>query len=131
MRDIGYPEVMISVIWAIVPIAFMFGGVMVQRLRTQERLRAIEKGVPLPPEHSWKALSQTEQTANFRVGGIICVAAGLGLLVLFSSLAATLPQFPKGVIGASAIPFFIGLGLLFEYRMRRREMDARERSTPR
>jgi hypothetical protein len=52
------------------------------------------------------------------------VAVGLGLLVLFMSLAATLPRFPNGVIAASAIPFLAGLGLLFEYRMRCKEIDA-------
>jgi hypothetical protein len=55
---------------------------------------------------------------------------GLGLLVLFASLAETMPRFPKGVIAVSAIPLFIGLGFLIEYRLRRLETAAREQSTP-
>jgi len=62
------------------------------------------------------------------LAGIICVAVGLGLSVLFASLAETVPQFPKGVIAISAIPFLLGLGFLLEYRLRRKEIAARERS---
>lgn len=119
MRD-SLQTVMLSVIWLVIPIAMTIAGVMVQRFRTQERLRAIEKGVPVPP--AWPTrppLTAEEQAANFRLAGIICVAVGLGLLVLFTSLAETVPQFHKGVIGASAIPFFIGVGFLIEYRIRR------------
>jgi hypothetical protein len=120
MRNVSLQEVLIATIWAIIPVFAMVTGVMIQRFRTQERLRAIEKGLPLPPElYSRPRLSPAEQTANFRVAGIICVAVGLGLLVLFAGLAESVPKFPKGVTGASAIPFFIGVGFLLEYRIRR------------
>jgi hypothetical protein len=126
MRDPG-PDaiVFISVIWAIVPLAGMGAGVMVQRFRTQERLRAIEKGLPLPP--AWPArpdLSPEQRTAAMRVAGILCVAISLGLFVLFAALAATIPQFAKGVMAVPAIPFFIGAGFLIEYRLRRNEAHA-------
>jgi hypothetical protein len=119
MKDDRLTWVLVSVIWAIFPLAMTFAGVMVQRLRTKERMLAIEKGVPLPPGPSRRALSPWELAANFRLAGIICVAVGLGLLVLFTSLAETVPTFPKGVIAVSAIPFFIGVGFLVEYRIRR------------
>jgi hypothetical protein len=129
MKDNVLSWVLISVVWAIFPVAMTFAGVMVQRLRTKERLLAIEKGIPLPPGlHERRPLSPWELAANFRLSGIICVAIGLGLSVLFASLAETLPQFPKGVIAVSAIPFLVGLGLLLEYRIRRKELAARERS---
>jgi len=41
--------------------------------------------------------------------------------VLFTGVAASEPQFPRGVIGASAIPFFVGVALLVEYRTRRNQ----------
>ena len=119
------PEVLVSAEWAVVTMAAIFAGVVVQRFKTQERLRAIERGVPLPPEPERRPLSMEEQAANYRVAGIICVALGLGLLVLFASLSITLPRFPKGVNGAAAIPFFIGVGLLIEYRMRRGDQSGR------
>jgi hypothetical protein len=122
-------ETMITLTFTIFPVAMMIAVVMVQRFRTQERLRLIEKGIPLPPGlHERSPLSPEERLANFRVAGIVCVAVGLGLLVLFIALSETIPEFPKGVIAASAVPFFIGVGFLIEYRMRRTEIAARERS---
>src|SRR5271165_5650103 len=114
--------------WALVPIASIAAGVIVQRLKTKERLLAIEKGIPLPPRSSRPPLTPWAFAANFRLAGIICIAVGLGLLTLFTALALSLPEFPKGVIAVSAIPFFIGLGLLAEYRIRRKELQAREHS---
>ena len=35
----GDAIVVISLIWALIPLAGMFAGVMIQRFRTQERLR--------------------------------------------------------------------------------------------
>jgi Domain of unknown function (DUF6249) len=124
-------EAWVFVIWGIIPIAMIIAGVAIQWLRTQERLRLIEKGVPiaeLPPAWpSRRPPSPAEQTANFRVAGIVLIAVGLGLLILFVSLAETVPQFSKGVIAVSCIPFFLGLGFLLEYRMRRKEIAERER----
>ena len=122
------PEVLVSAQWAVVTVAAIFAGVVVQRFKTQERLRAIERGVPLPPEPeprtlSPRTLSPEEQTARYRVAGIICVALGLGLLVLFTSLAWSISKFPTGFVGIAAIPFFIGIGFLIEYRMRRRDQS--------
>jgi hypothetical protein len=121
-------EVWVFVTMGIIPIVMMVAGVTTQWLRTQERLRLIEKGLPLPPAPSRRDLNHWELAANFRLAGIINVAVGLGLLILFTALAETLPQFPKGVIAVCAIPFLVGLGLLVEYRIRRKEIAARERS---
>jgi hypothetical protein len=128
MNNTSFAEMLIALSWVIFPVAMTIAAVMIQRFKTQERLRAIEKGIPLPPGNSRPALNPWEFAANFRLAGIICVAVGLGLLVLFTSLAETLPELPKGVIAISAIPFLVGLGLLIEYRMRRNEIAARERS---
>jgi hypothetical protein len=125
-----------AVIFGLIPIATMITAVVMQRFKTQERLRAIEKGLPLPPEPpprrfgalERRVLTPREVVANFRVAGIICVAVGLGLLVLFIALAETLPQFPKGVIAVSAVPFFVGVGCLIEYRIRRAEIAAGSQS---
>src|SRR5580693_4431658 len=132
MKTLTNQEVMMSLIWLIFPVAVIVAVVFMQWFRTQERLRLIEKGVPiaeLPPVWpSRRRPSPAEQTAGFRVAGIVLVAIGLGLSILFTALADTLPQFPKGVIAVSAIPFLLGLGLLLKYRTRRKELAARERS---
>ena len=117
----GDAVVMISVIWAIIPLAGMFAGVIIQWFRTKERLRAIEKGVPLPALPASRIITPEERTANMRVGGIISVALSFGLFVLFAGLAFTIPTFPNGVVAVPAIPFFVGVGFLIEYRLRRKE----------
>ncbi len=119
-----------SVIALIIPVAIA-AGVVIQWFRTQERLRLIEKGVPiaeLPPMFSRRQSPSPEELAtNFRVAGIVCTGVGLGLLVLLTALAETIPVFPKGVIAVSAVPFFIGVGFLIEYRIRRSDGGAGRR----
>jgi hypothetical protein len=131
MRDSTTQEVLMSVIALIIPIAAIAAGVVITWFRTQERLRLIEKGVPiadLPPLWpSRRRVSPEELTTNFRVAGIVCTGVGLGLLVLFTALAETIPRLPKGVIAVSAVPLFIGLGFLIEYRMRRSDGGAGRR----
>ena len=126
----------IAIVFGALPLAAMITGVVTQRFKTQERLRLIEKGLPLPPEPPPRDLSflhrrvhtPREVIANFRVAGIICVAVGLGLLVMFYALAETIPKFPLGVTAVSAVPFFIGVGFLLECRIRRKELASGERS---
>jgi hypothetical protein len=131
MKDPTTQEVLLSVIALIIPVAAIAAGVAITWFRTQERLRLIEKGVPLaelPPMFpSRRRPSPEEITTNFRVVGIVCTGVGLGLLVLFTALAETLPAFPKGVIAVSAVPLFIGLGFLIEYRIRRSDGGAGRR----
>jgi hypothetical protein len=128
MNENYLAEALIAGSVVLVPVSAIFAGVLVQRYRTQERLSAIEKGVPLPSRSSRPPLTPWERAANFRLAGIICVAIGLGLLILFTSLAATVPPdrpFPKGIIAVSGIPLLLGFGFLIEYRMRRKEAEAR------
>ena len=129
MRNIGPGEVLVSMVWAIVPIAAMFAGVMIQRFKTQERLRCIEKGIPLPPWPQRPVLSLEDRLAILRMVGILCIAVSLGLFILFAALAATIPQFAKGVMAVPAIPFFIGAGFLLEYRIRRKEAQTAAAAT--
>jgi len=104
--------------FGVFPIGSMIIGYLVQRLRSRERLLAIEKGVPLP------RANRLEGEKNFRLAGMICVAAGVGLLILFTSLAVSL-LIPRAVIAVSAIPFLIGVAFLIEYRVRMRELKVR------
>ncbi|HWE49216.1 MAG TPA: DUF6249 domain-containing protein [Bryobacteraceae bacterium] len=123
MADNYLAEALIAMSFAVVPIAAIAGVVLIQRFRTQERLSAIEKGVPLPASRR-PSRSPSEVAANFRVTGIVFAAIGLGLLIFFTSLSRTLPpedNFPRGVIAVSAIPLLLGFGFLIESRLRRKE----------
>jgi hypothetical protein len=115
------PVIFVIGLFVLIPLGGMTVGYLMQKLRSEERLRAIEKGVALPadPPHTrdpWRL------ARALRLGGMIQVAIGLGLLALFVSLAETLPEFPKGVIAVSAIPVLIGVALLIEHRIRMREL---------
>ena len=127
-------ELLLATTWVIIPVAAIIAGVLVQRFKTQERLRLIERGIPLPPEPllrgPWdrRDLSPSETAAHFRLAGTICIAVGVGLFGLFTTLAETEPAFPRGVIAVAGIPFCLGAGFLIEYRTRRREQLERDRS---
>jgi hypothetical protein len=128
MQPLSQGLILLLGVAVLIPIVGMITGMVMQHFKTQVRLRLIEKGLPLPPEHESEHMDDPwDDAANFRVGGLVLVAIGLGLLVLLGALAVSLPQFPKGVIAVSAIPFLIGVALLYEYRVRARELGPRPR----
>ena len=121
MRSIGLPEFLamagIVVMCLIVPLVALVLIYLVRRLRTQERLRAIEKGVALPEtpaDDPWVRISR------IRRGGISAVAAGHGLLIFLAT------QGDMSDLGIAAIPILVGLGLLYDYRLTVRDLNARQ-----
>ena len=114
-----------------IPITAIIVGYFTRKLQSEERLRAIEKGVALPPEgpqgrHPWDhGKDPWERAADFRIGGLICMAVGLGLVPLFLGLWWSLPEFPGGVTAVAAIPFLVGVALFYEFRVRIRELGPR------
>jgi hypothetical protein len=121
VRSIGLPEVLVMVgivvMCLIVPLVALVLIYLVRRLRTQERLRAIEKGVPIPEN---LAVDPWERISHIRRGGISAVAAGLGLLIFLST------QGDMSDLGIAAIPILVGLGLLYDYRLTARDLRARQ-----
>jgi hypothetical protein len=118
------PFLVFVIIFAI-PITAIIVSYFTRKLQSQERLRAIEKGVSLPEPLDWRAKDPWERAADLRLGGLICVAVGLGLVALFAGLSWSVPEFPKGVSAVAAIPFLIGVALLYECGTRRRELGPR------
>lgn len=125
MRVMGAPELMIFVLIFGVPITAIIVGYLMRRLQSQERLRAIEKGVPLPDAQGWPQPNPWARAADLRLAGLICAAVGLGLVALFVGLWWSLPGFPFGVCFTATIPFLIGVALLYESATRRRELGPR------
>ena len=124
------PLVFFALIFAI-PITAIITSYFTRKLQSQERLRAMERGLPLPPEgpqggHPWDRIKDSwDHVADFRLAGLICIAVGIGLVPLFLALAWSIPEFPVGVTAVAAIPFLIGLALLYEYGVRTRELGPR------
>src|SRR3974390_1456254 len=103
----GWGWVIVATDLILIPRGGMAIGVIMHYLRTKERMLAMEKGLALPPEPLHRPKDPWQKAGGFRVGGLINVAVGIGLLIMFVSLSKSLDDFPKGVIAVSAIPFLI------------------------
>jgi hypothetical protein len=94
-----------------------------RRLSSQERMRAIEKGVAIPSASD----SPMQRAARVRRNGIVLLASGIGLALCL--VVASLVEGDKdALIGAAfgLIPALIGAGLLIDYRLLRKEMAAEQ-----
>ncbi|MBI3693351.1 MAG: hypothetical protein HY238_00720 [Acidobacteria bacterium] len=103
-----------------IPIVALIVLYLTRRLQSQERIKAIEKGVNIP----FEPIDPKERALRTRRAGIILVTFGLGLII-FSVVGARVEQDKDMLIiaGGAAIPLLIGLGLLYDYRLRMREIS--------
>jgi len=111
-----------------IPIISVIGGVFIaitaiivggrkKDQEHQERLRAMEKGIPLP-EPPQKEIKKTY--SGRRAGGLVLTGIGLALWIAISTAEG--PE--EGVWGL--IPLFIGLGLLIAAFFDKREYDSEQ-----
>lgn len=107
-----------------------------RKLKSEERMAAIAKGIPLPPEPDTQltALGQLDRISSaeeraarargLRTGGIVCVSVGVGLSIFGLLLAWIVQEHDVLVVAASGlIPLAIGVGLLVDYSLRARTDD--------
>ncbi len=124
MRSIGLPEMLVlTMVFCLIPVAAMIMIYFVRSLQTKERLRAIEKGIPLPAD----GRDPWERAVSIRHSGIMSLAAGLGITVLFVGIQVV-SQVPAMIVlglGVGAIPMLVGGGQLLEYWLRVRELRAK------
>lgn len=98
-----------------VPLAAMYAWYRVRRLRTEERMAAIARGVSVPME------PELSQAARSRRAGILLVAGSLGYTVAFGLIARVEPD--AWVAAAfGVIPFALGLGLFLDSTLIRRDL---------
>jgi Domain of unknown function (DUF6249) len=89
------------------PAAAMYTFYRVRKLRTEERLAALARGVEVPMQ------PEMPQAARSRRSGILLVAGALGYTIAFSLVARVNPdQWITAAFGV--IPFTIGLGFLLD-----------------
>jgi hypothetical protein len=87
----------------------------VNKLRTEERLAAIARGVDVP------VIPELSPTARSRRAGILLVAAALGYVTTFALISRVEPDaWVAGSFGA--IPFALGLGFFVDSALVRRDM---------
>jgi hypothetical protein len=98
------------------PILALVALYFFRKLQLKERLQAIERGVDL-------AVDRDATAARTRRSGIVCIAGGLGLSAanVIVTIAAGSPMALVGQ-AIAVIPIAIGLGLLVDYRIARREL---------
>ena len=95
----------------------MYTFYRVRKLRTEERLAAIQRGVTVPME------PELSEPARSRRNGILSIAGAVGYMLAFSIVAR---YEPDAMIAAAfgAIPFTLGLGFLLDSVLIRRDARA-------
>jgi hypothetical protein len=100
-----------------IPMAAMYTFYRVRKLRTEERLAALARGVnvPMQPELS--------EGARSRRSGILLVTGALGYMLAFALIARLDPD--AWVAAAfGIIPFSVGLGFFVDSALIRRDLHA-------
>jgi hypothetical protein len=86
----------------------------VRKLRSEERLAAMQRGVTVPME------PELPETAKSRRAGILLIAGAVGYMLAFTIMARVEPD---ALIASAfgAIPFTLGLGYLLDSTLIRRD----------
>jgi hypothetical protein len=92
----------------------MYTFYRVRKLRTDERLAAMQRGVAVPME------PDLTEAAHSRRAGILLIASAVGYMLTFTIIARIEPE---ALIATAfgAIPFTLGLGYLLDSTLVRRE----------
>lgn len=92
----------------------MYTFYRVRKLRTEERLAAMQRGVSVPME------ADLTEAAHSRRAGILLIAGAIGYMLTFTIIARVEPDaLMAGAFGA--IPFTLGLGYLLDSTLIRRD----------
>ncbi len=113
-----------------IPIVGIIAGYLVKRKNAEVRMKAIEKGVPLPVDVE-KSKNPYERMATSRKKGIMATMAGIGIFASFGVMAIVTGE-PEVLCGGALglIPLFIGIGMFIDGWLRRRDMDKGEGAGP-
>ncbi len=100
-----------------VPLGAMYTFYRVRKLRTEERLAAIARGVNVPME------PDLTEAARSRRWGILLSAASIGYIATFALIARVEPDaWTAAAFGA--IPLALGLGFFVDFALIRRDLRA-------
>jgi uncharacterized protein DUF6249 len=100
-----------------IPLAAIYAFYRVRRLRTEERLAAIARGVNVPMQ------PELPEAARSRRAGILLVAGSVGYTITFALIARVEPD---AMVAAAfgVIPFAVGLGFFLDSALIRRDAKA-------
>ncbi|HYL45593.1 MAG TPA: DUF6249 domain-containing protein [Candidatus Limnocylindrales bacterium] len=114
MEAVGFAAVVLSLG---IPFAAIYAWYRVRRLRTEERLAALAKGVAVP------FADELPPHARSCRAGILLTAGALGYILTFMALARFEPQAMEAAV-FGIIPLAIGIGYFIDYALVRRESQA-------
>jgi hypothetical protein len=102
-----------------IPLGAMYAYYCVRKLRTEERLAAIAKGVSVPME------PDLSQAARSRRAAILLVTGALGYILTFG-LIAQIEREPETWVAAAfgITPLAIGIGYFLDFTLIRRDAHA-------
>jgi hypothetical protein len=100
-----------------IPMAAMYTFFMVRKLRSEERLAAIARGVEVPMQ------PELSEAARSRRSGTLLVAGAIGYIATFMLIGRVEPD---AMIAATfgVIPLAIGLGFFVDHALIRRDARA-------
>jgi hypothetical protein len=100
-----------------IPMAAMYTFFRVRRLRSEERMAAIARGVDVPMQ------PELSEAARSRRLGILLVAGAIGYIVTFTLIGRVEPD---AMIAATfgVIPLAVGLGFFVDHALIRRDARA-------
>jgi hypothetical protein len=100
-----------------IPMAALYTYFRVRRLRTEERLAAIARGVTVPME------PELSQAARSRRAGILLTSAAIGYTIAFALVARAEPD---AWIAAAfgVLPLAVGVGFFLDATLIRRDVRA-------
>jgi hypothetical protein len=102
-----------------IPLGAMYTYYRVRKLRTEERLAAIARGVDVP------MVAELSETARSRRYGILLVSAALGIIGAFG-LIGQIERQPDTWVAAALgfIPLAIGIGYFLDSTLIRRDLHS-------
>jgi len=102
-----------------IPVAAMYTYYHVRKLRSQERLAAIARGVDIP------MAAELSESARSRRAGILLCAGAVGYILTFA-LIAQISREPDTWIAAAfgIIPLAVGIGYFLDHSLIRRDASA-------
>ncbi len=107
----------VMIFGAPVALLAMYTFYRVRKLRTEERLAAMARGVSVPIE------AELSESARSRRSGILLIAGAVGYMLTFTIIARVEPD---AMIAAAfgAIPFTLGLGYFLDSALIHRDAKA-------
>ena len=100
-----------------IPIAGMYTYYRIRKLRTEERLAAMARGVSVPMQ------PELSEAARSRRAGLLLVTGALGYMITFT-LIARLEHDAWVAAAFGIIPLAVGLGFFLDSALIRRDLRA-------